>query len=151
MWLRNIFPVLQFYLFFLLTRSSIEQMFFTLAEVQVIFFFFLLWPCFGIIKRRQWHPTPVFLPGESQGWGSLVDCRIWGRRVGHDWSNLAAAVGIIRYFLLGNNYSFSQWPSMIVQTLVFNFPSSNEMETTRHFSFFFFFYFRISTSRNLTG
>ena len=28
--------------------------------------------------RRQWHPTPVFLPGESQGWGSLVGCRLWG-------------------------------------------------------------------------
>ena len=96
-------------------------------------FFFLLWPCFGIIQRRQWHPTPVFLPGESQGRRSLVGCRLWGRRVGRDWSNLAAAVGIIRYFLLGNNDSFSQWPSMIVQTLVFNFPSSNEMETTRHF------------------
>ena len=23
--------------------------------------------------------TPVFLPGESQGWGSLVGCRLWGR------------------------------------------------------------------------
>ena len=21
------------------------------------------------LRRRQWHPTPVFLPGESQGWG----------------------------------------------------------------------------------
>ena len=29
--------------------------------------------------RRRWHPTPVFLPGESQGQGSLVDCRLWGR------------------------------------------------------------------------
>ena len=29
--------------------------------------------------RRQWQPTPVFLPGESQGWGSLVGCRLWGR------------------------------------------------------------------------
>ena len=28
--------------------------------------------------RRQWQPTPVFLPGESQGWGSLVGCRLWG-------------------------------------------------------------------------
>ena len=34
--------------------------------------------------RRQWHPTPVFLPGESQGWGSLVGCRLWGHTVGHD-------------------------------------------------------------------
>ena len=29
--------------------------------------------------RRKWHPTPVFLPGESQGWGSLVGCRLWSR------------------------------------------------------------------------
>ena len=29
--------------------------------------------------RRKWQPTPVFLPGESQGQGSLVACRLWGR------------------------------------------------------------------------
>ena len=29
--------------------------------------------------RRKWQPTPVFLPGESQGPGSLVGCRHWGR------------------------------------------------------------------------
>ena len=28
--------------------------------------------------RRQWQLTPGFLPGESQGWGSLVGCRLWG-------------------------------------------------------------------------
>ena len=28
--------------------------------------------------RRKWQPTPVFLPGQSQGWGSLVGCRLWG-------------------------------------------------------------------------
>ena len=27
--------------------------------------------------RRKWQPTPVFLPGESQGWGSLVGCHLW--------------------------------------------------------------------------
>ena len=41
--------------------------------------------------RRKWQPTPVFLPWESLGRGSLVGCRLWGRRVGHDWSDLAAA------------------------------------------------------------
>ena len=42
--------------------------------------------------RRKWQPTPVFLPGESQGQKSLVGCHLWGsHRVGHDWSNLAAA------------------------------------------------------------
>ena len=29
--------------------------------------------------RRKWQPTPVFLPGESQGRGSLVGCSPWGR------------------------------------------------------------------------
>ena len=29
--------------------------------------------------RRKWQPTPVFLPGESRGQESLVDCRLWGR------------------------------------------------------------------------
>ena len=30
--------------------------------------------------RRKWQPTPVFLPGESQGQWGLVRCRLWGRR-----------------------------------------------------------------------
>ena len=29
--------------------------------------------------RRKWQPTPLFLPGESQGRWSLVGCRLWGR------------------------------------------------------------------------
>ena len=33
--------------------------------------------------RRKGQPTPVFLPEESQGWGSLVGCRLWGR-IGSD-------------------------------------------------------------------
>ena len=88
-------------------------------------------------RRRQWHSTPVLLPGKSHGWRSLVGCHLWGHtesdtterlhfhshalekemathssvlawripgmrepgglpsmgshRVGHDWSDLAAA------------------------------------------------------------
>ena len=35
--------------------------------------------CFTFMHwRRKWQPTPVFLPGESQGQGSLVGCRLWG-------------------------------------------------------------------------
>ena len=30
-------------------------------------------------RRRQWHPTPVLLPGKSHGWRSLGGCRPWGR------------------------------------------------------------------------
>ena len=33
---------------------------------------------YGKNWRRKWQPTPVFLPGESQGRGSLVGCRLWG-------------------------------------------------------------------------
>ena len=68
--------------------------------------------------RRKWQPTPVFLPGESQGWGSLVGCCLLCHllcglhRVGHDWSDLAAAAaagqGKYRYLelsLLGNHLS----------------------------------------------
>ena len=29
--------------------------------------------------RRQWHPTPVLLPGKSHGWRSLMGCSPWGR------------------------------------------------------------------------
>ena len=102
-----------------------------------------LWDIWTVVghktQRRQWHPTPVLLPGKSHEWRSLVGCSPWGRkeldttewlpfhfslscigkemathssvlawripgtgepagllsmgshRVGHDWSNLAAA------------------------------------------------------------
>ena len=30
-------------------------------------------------RSRQWHPTPVLLPGKFHGWRSLVGCSPWGR------------------------------------------------------------------------
>ena len=33
----------------------------------------------GSIQRRQWHPTPVLLPGKSHGRRGLVGCSPWGR------------------------------------------------------------------------
>ena len=44
--------------------------------------------------RRIWQPTPVFLPGESQGRRSLVGCPLWGHTVEHNWSDLAAAAAV---------------------------------------------------------
>ena len=42
--------------------------------------------------RRKWQPTPVFLPGESQGRGEPGGLQSMGsHRVGHDWSDAAAA------------------------------------------------------------
>ena len=32
-----------------------------------------------LCQRRQWHPTPVLLPGKSHGQRSLVGCSPWGR------------------------------------------------------------------------
>ena len=32
----------------------------------------------ALFLRRQWHPTPVLLPGRSHGWKSLVGCSPWG-------------------------------------------------------------------------
>ena len=34
---------------------------------------------FHALEKEKWQPTPVFLPGESQGLRSLVGCRLWGR------------------------------------------------------------------------
>ena len=41
-------------------------------ETSLSLFTFMHW-------RRKWQPTPVFLPGESQGQGSQVGCHLWGR------------------------------------------------------------------------
>ena len=35
--------------------------------------------CSGWVQRRQWHPTPVLLPGKSHGRRRLVGCSPWGR------------------------------------------------------------------------
>ena len=42
------------------------------SAISLLLFTFMHW-------RRKWQPTPVFLPGESQGEGSLVGCGLWGR------------------------------------------------------------------------
>jgi len=57
-------------------------------ETSLSLFTFMHW-------KRKWQPTPVFLPGESQGRGILVGCHLWGCResdttevtqqVSHSW------------------------------------------------------------------
>ena len=37
------------------------------------------WLPMNRVRRRQWHPTPVLLPGESHGRSSLEGCSPWGR------------------------------------------------------------------------
>ena len=48
--------------------------------------------------RRKWQPSPVFLPGESQGWGESHGLpSVGSHRVGHDWSDLAAAAAAVKW------------------------------------------------------
>ena len=48
--------------------------------IMFIYIYIYIYIYLEYIYRRKRQPTPVFLPGESQGQGSLVDCRLWGRR-----------------------------------------------------------------------
>ena len=45
---------------------------------RVLHYQFNLYDRCRSIRRRQWHPTPVLLPGKSHGQGSLVGCSPWG-------------------------------------------------------------------------
>ena len=58
------------------------------SKTEIATMYHLLYICTGMMVwglvigsqwRRQWHPTPVLLPGKSHGWRSLVGCRPWGR------------------------------------------------------------------------
>ena len=49
-----------------------------------------------LVRRKQWHPTPVLLPGKSHGWRSLVGCSPRGRtELDTTESDLAVAVAVI--------------------------------------------------------
>ena len=42
-----------------------------------------------IPRRRQWQPTPVFLPGKSHGQRTLMGCSPWGHRGSHTTKGLS--------------------------------------------------------------
>ena len=46
--------------------------------------------------RRKWQPTPVFLPGESQGQRTLVGCHLWGRTESETTEVTAAAAAAVQ-------------------------------------------------------
>ena len=60
--------------------------------------------------RRKWQPTPVFLPGESQGWGSLV-AAVSG--VAQSWTRL-------KRLSSSNSRLYSPWNSPAQDTGVNN-------------------------------
>ena len=71
------------------------------------FFTFMHW-------RRKWQPTPVFLPGESQGQGSLVGCHLWGRIESNTKEQLNWTLKVVKNFIWEqiwqslNHLSYSQ-------------------------------------------
>ena len=65
--------------------------------------------------RRKWQPTPIFLPGESQGRGSLVGCHLWVTRSRTRLKRLSSS-------------SSSRYPS----TLSSNITSSKKLSPTLH-------------------
>ena len=55
------------------------------GELSEVIDMFYMVAAILINRRRQWHPTPVLLPGNSHGRRSLVGCSPWGcLRVRHD-------------------------------------------------------------------
>ena len=50
--------------------------------------------------RRKWQPTPVFLPGESQGQGSLLGCCLWGHTESDTTEVTQQQVGLIQKDLM---------------------------------------------------
>ena len=59
--------------------GSYESVFITFLSVDQDTTLFFLCFYLGTSYLTYSKPTPVFLPGESQGRGSLVGCRPWGR------------------------------------------------------------------------
>ena len=59
--------------------------------LYILIYSILIWsfPSCSVVKwRRQWHPTPVLLPGKSHGRRSLVGCSPWGREESYTTAQL---------------------------------------------------------------
>ena len=62
--------------------------------------------------RREWQPTPVFLPGKSHGQRSLVGYSPWCHRVRHNW----ATEHIMRF---AHDYLFNDISVSLMKIIVF--------------------------------
>jgi len=71
-----------FSLHHLLTRLSFLPLYFPsyfVVNFLAMYVWIYFWALIMYHRRRQWHPTPVLLPGKSHGRISLVGCSPWGR------------------------------------------------------------------------
>ena len=84
--------------------------------------------------RRKWQPTPVFLLGESQGWRSLVGCRLWDHTESdhisvtyyHSW----------RFYLLAVTLSVTT-PTIILGNFIIHMDDASNTLKVHFFDFFF--------------
>ena len=78
--------------------------------------------CFTLVtpRRRQWHPTPVLLPGKSHGRRSLGELPSMGsHRVGCDWSDLAAAAAAVTSYTPDDQFvAIASWVSTLLLGLI---------------------------------
>ena len=70
--------------------------------------------------RRKWPPTPVFLPGESQGRGSLVSCHLWCRTES-TWLKQLSSTWVLYWFFFKANMSHRMrpWGKVLIDMVSF--------------------------------
>ena len=76
----NLFFLIQGWLTYSVTSVSgvsTEYVYRLHSNVSLLLLYFIHT---SLYQRRQWHPTPVLLPGKSHGWRSLMGCSPWGRK-----------------------------------------------------------------------
>ena len=72
--------------------------------------------------RRKWQPTPVFLPGESPGQGSLVGCRLWVAQSRTGLKRLSSSSSRLQDTLQSHNFTIFKsmqwlnWSKFILKT-----------------------------------
>ena len=87
--------------------------------------------------RREWQPTPIFLPGECYGQRSLAGYSPWGHRVGHNWTtntlHNVLSIIYVQFFRILMNRSFYHYETGLVisgntlwfQVYIFSFSYSH--------------------------
>ena len=97
-----------------------------------------------MLWRRKWQPTPVFLPGESQGWGSPVGCCLWGHmELDTTWATWQQQQTYIQISqeadkVVWYSHLFKNFPQFSVIHTVKGFSVCNEADVFLEFSCFFY-------------
>ena len=66
-------------------KKNLAPCFIWLSSIKMILFYLVFPSSIIVCRRRQWHPTPVLLPGKSHGWRSLVGCSPGGQYKSRTW------------------------------------------------------------------